>query len=573
MKRFTVSFLVACALIGSAGLASAATVTDLQAQVQALLAQIAQMRSQGQDQTQAGFGVAAAVPASTGSTGAPDSCKVWYDGCNTCTREYTGGPLSCTAVQCIWNAGSKCTAYFDTDSSGGVPPFCRYGTLAMRRGSSGEAVSAIQAFLQSEGVLSANATGYFGPATEAAVRTWQSQNGLVSGGSAYTTGWGAIGPRTWAALRTRCAPIVGGDRDAHGCVPSAGYSWCAEKNKCLRSWEESCTSSNDGTITASPQSGNPPLTVTFKAGVNPTNDQLIADAGYYKIDFGDGSQYTFPCTDPSGTCRQPSTQHTYVSQGTYVATLVHFGYFGPTGQNERRMGSVMITVGGGAVACPAIYKPVCGRPSGCANTCPPGAFCTMMCRLNDPKTYSNRCALDAAGAEYLYDGTCTDASANKAPTISGISGPTTLTINQSGTWSVTASDPENQSLSYQVTWGDEYAYPAMMDAAVSSPVNYQTSTLTHTYTREGTFTISVTVTDAQGKSAQTSITVTVGSSPACTMEYVPVCGQKTVCPACRNSNPPCMAPCYLSQQTYGNTCQMNADGATLSHTGQCTSSY
>ncbi len=34
--------------------------------------------------------------------------------------------------------------------------------------------------------------------------------------------------------------IVGADRDAHGCIGSAGYSWCEEKQKCLRSWEETC---------------------------------------------------------------------------------------------------------------------------------------------------------------------------------------------------------------------------------------------------------------------------------------------------------------------------------------------
>jgi len=34
--------------------------------------------------------------------------------------------------------------------------------------------------------------------------------------------------------------IVGGDRDEHGCIGSAGYSWCEPKNKCLRIWEEAC---------------------------------------------------------------------------------------------------------------------------------------------------------------------------------------------------------------------------------------------------------------------------------------------------------------------------------------------
>lgn len=35
-------------------------------------------------------------------------------------------------------------------------------------------------------------------------------------------------------------PLLGGDRDEHGCIGSAGYSWCASANKCLRPWEEVC---------------------------------------------------------------------------------------------------------------------------------------------------------------------------------------------------------------------------------------------------------------------------------------------------------------------------------------------
>lgn len=38
----------------------------------------------------------------------------------------------------------------------------------------------------------------------------------------------------------RNTPLVGGDRDAHNCIGSAGYQWCEAKGKCLRSWEEAC---------------------------------------------------------------------------------------------------------------------------------------------------------------------------------------------------------------------------------------------------------------------------------------------------------------------------------------------
>lgn len=31
--------------------------------------------------------------------------------------------------------------------------------------------------------------------------------------------------------------LVGGDHDAHGCIGSAGYSWCSRENACVRSWE------------------------------------------------------------------------------------------------------------------------------------------------------------------------------------------------------------------------------------------------------------------------------------------------------------------------------------------------
>ena len=41
-------------------------------------------------------------------------------------------------------------------------------------------------------------------------------------------------------------PMPGSDRDEHGCIPSAGYTWCEVKQKCLREWEEPCVA---GSIT------------------------------------------------------------------------------------------------------------------------------------------------------------------------------------------------------------------------------------------------------------------------------------------------------------------------------------
>lgn len=43
---------------------------------------------------------------------------------------------------------------------------------------------------------------------------------------------------------------LGSDRDAHGCIVSAGYTWCEAKNKCLRLFEEGCTA---GPLAKSPE--------------------------------------------------------------------------------------------------------------------------------------------------------------------------------------------------------------------------------------------------------------------------------------------------------------------------------
>ncbi len=38
--------------------------------------------------------------------------------------------------------------------------------------------------------------------------------------------------------QTATTTIVGGDRDAHGCIPSAGYVWSSASQKCVRPWEQ-----------------------------------------------------------------------------------------------------------------------------------------------------------------------------------------------------------------------------------------------------------------------------------------------------------------------------------------------
>jgi len=77
-------------------------------------------------------------------------------------------------------------------------------TLAMQKGSTGAQVTALQQFLAEdpslypEGIVS----GYFGSLTESAVQRFQARYGIISSGTAATTGYGAVGPKTRSKINS-----------------------------------------------------------------------------------------------------------------------------------------------------------------------------------------------------------------------------------------------------------------------------------------------------------------------------------------------------------------------------------
>lgn len=230
---------------------------------------------------------------------------------------------------------------------------------------------------------------------------------------------------------------------------------------------------------------------------------------------------------------------------------------------------------GNVSACTLQYQPVCGRPTGCANTCPPGQVCTLECRLHDPQTYGNRCQLDAAGAAYLYEGQCTqnpvdmppaqckiwydgcntcsrsypggalactkraciwqaptyceqyfDSSTNSTPSITSFSGPSQLNTHETGTWSITAQDQEHDQLTYDIIWGDEVYTAAALSGAYARQFS-QTTTLTHSYSNPGTYTVRIVVRDTSGQSSQATASVIVtdgyGSLRVCAHDAFCMC--------------------------------------------------
>jgi len=73
------------------------------------------------------------------------------------------------------------------------------------------------------------------------IRPWEhnltSQNDIVEHCGDSSSGTALAGTETHSP--------VGGDSDAHGCIRSAGYRWCASRSECIRPWEQLLTNEHD----------------------------------------------------------------------------------------------------------------------------------------------------------------------------------------------------------------------------------------------------------------------------------------------------------------------------------------
>ena len=150
-KKLAVGGLVFLAFVMVPAASSAASVSELQAQIASLLAQVQVLQSQ--------------LVAMTG-------------GGTTLTT-----PMNSPCLQLSYNLYPGAS---DASTGGDV--------------------SKLQQFLaqDSSASYSAGVTGYYGPATQAAVQRWQASRGVVSSGPITTTGYGAVGSQTRSVMAQRC---------------------------------------------------------------------------------------------------------------------------------------------------------------------------------------------------------------------------------------------------------------------------------------------------------------------------------------------------------------------------------
>jgi len=171
---------------------------------------------------------------------------------------------------------------------------CPTAGKTMKKGSTGIDVTRLQQFLaQDKSVYpEGTITGTYGPLTETAVKKFQIKNGIVSSGTPETTGYGAVGARTAAAIATMCGGTAG-SLTANGAL--------------------------GGFIAIAPYAGGSSRGISVQVTVNAANS---CAATTYLLDYGDNSRIP-PINVPAGACKSATsvTNHTYQLPGTYQVTL------------------------------------------------------------------------------------------------------------------------------------------------------------------------------------------------------------------------------------------------------------
>jgi len=321
--------------------------------------------------------------------------------------------------------------------------------------------------------------------------------------------------------------------------------------------------SQQATFTFSLTAGNQPIYVpkTQLSGAVPTGGSSMAAT---LISFRDSDttsdSSTYFYVAPGQTKTLTANYQFTSGYGIFAIGSIYYGT-SPSNLTSNSITSglqnlqVTVNFGGGSTSvCPAGY--ICTPPNQ-TMTCPVGYTCTPVAITSCPAGYT--C--------YTEQPTTT----TQPPVISGGTFPTQLNVDQTGTWTVNASDPQNGSLSYSVNWGDQ---PTVLPSTgVMSSAVVQTSTFTHSYSSAGTYTITFTIKNAAGLSAQTTSTVQVGGvittcpvgctctgsttscpvRPTCPVNYIctPI-NQTQSCPAgytCTNVTSNCPPSFICSTQT------------------------
>ena len=424
-------------------------------------------------------------------------------------------------------------------------------------------VSRLQQFLLSQDFFHANISGYFGGDTETAVQQMQLSWGIVTNGTAHTTGFGVVGPRTRDLMMKWC----GGSPQPKASTSPVTACTLEYAPVCGQPPEPACRHSN------------PACMIATQGPTTYSNTCLMKAAGATYL-YGGQCENT---PIPTPTCK-PISYMPIACDGGVQAQATH---------NDQGCIS--------GYTCPvASFTP----PKNCKAWNDGCNSCSLTAPGGAPMCTERACFAAGKGycSTYFSDATSTIST---PPTISAFAGPLSLGVGEAGTWTLRASDASNESLSYSLVWGDEIALDMLKSLAYTAPTFSQATSFMHTYGKSGVYTIVITVQNARAQTSKVTATVSVheASSPvtSCTADakqcsdgsYVGRSGPNCEFAACPTTGavtlPLCTRNQCLSYAAYiacnqssctsllGTTCTYNgqtySDGATQTITRPCTGNF
>ncbi|MDD5152836.1 MAG: peptidoglycan-binding protein [Candidatus Pacebacteria bacterium] len=424
-------------------------------------------------------------------------------------------------------------------------------------------IALLQQFLINQGFLTSVSapTGFFGYGTQNAVASYQSSRGLPATGSvgqltissiegetcgSPTSGGPAwiIGDSSTTNMTTQCAQgdlfnrVTGQLCSTNN---TSNISGCFSGNLYSTTTGQLCYPNTSGlniTNMNAPSVLNVGVSGTWSFAVNGSNNGYLTTS----VRWGDeGTYYTTLSSQPTylQNGQTISFTHAYQTTGVYTPVFTVTDSLGRQGSASQT-----VTIAG------SNYYGVPTITSITPNTASAGSTVTIYGSGFGTQTantiyfgttiFSNRYSSDGTSLNFIipstsqtcfYQTTCgtysvyvtnaqgqssnsvqfvvTGTSSGSAPSISSLTGPTSLAVGTSGLWSFVVTTNASY-LTTSVRWGDESYYGGSVSPSSTLYTQGQQSrTFTHTYQTPGSYTVIFTVVDSQGLQSTASATVNV----------------------------------------------------------------
>jgi hypothetical protein len=388
------------------------------------------------------------------------------------------------------------------------PTWCYTFNRNLRIGEHGTAVTNLQIALSKEGLYTltnGNASGTFDEGVASAVVAFQEKYAseiLTPNGLAHGTGYVGLATRTKLNALYGCNNNGNNGRDDLVINNVSGPATIGINQ--TGTWMVNASDPDDNMLSYSVNWGDQVSTPSPMATSYPNTASQLATFTHV---YGATGNYTitFHITDSEGNVATNTMQVSVVTQ----ANLPPVANSQSVTVNENSSAQITLT-GSDPNGNPLTYTVVSSTAHGTLSGTAPNLAYTpnanftgndsFMFKVNDGSVDSNNVATVSI--------TVSPFPVTVQPVINGISGPVSLAVNQTGTWTVNATESGNNPLNYSVNWGDglQNGIATSTSAMASSS---QTATFTHMYAATGNYTVTFHVTDTTGATATSTISVMV----------------------------------------------------------------